>query len=204
MRALFVLALSLILLASFPELAWADDVYNFQFTKQAPKIDPHAASAPPPQVGAVAPVPQPNGPLEQCWIAGLGFAKVQTYSYGFDQGYSLHAGYQFSKYLGLEGQILFGQGTVYDHDRHVVGAFGGRLTPIHMRLLEWDVVDVSALIGVLTATSHVDVSKPLITIYVGYDIGLNLSPRLTLQMSAKAEEGNFDYKQVTLAALYRF
>lgn len=185
-------------LTVFTAVALADDVYNFQFRKS------EAAAAPSTKVAAELASATKDQTPERGWVGGVGGGDhVQTYSYGFT-GWHGYVGYQFSKFVGLEAQAIFGKGNVYDNDDHFVIAAGGRLTPIHIRLFDWDLIDVSGLAGVLTGVSQTDISRAKLSPYVGYDVALNLATRFAFILSAKLEGGDSAYHQITYTGVYRF
>lgn len=199
MIKIVVLTLIAFLAGSF-EPAFADEVYNFQF---APK--PEATPAPKPVVAEAAKVPEPAppAPLESGWSLGIGAAgRVITGAYEEHNAVAFVGDYRWSKYIGAEAQLLYGKGS--DASYHISAAFGGRVTPFHIRLLDWDLLDGAVCAGFMNASTREEPNRTRVAVFIGYDIVLNIAERFALVYGEKHEEGDHDLFQGMLSGLYRF
>jgi hypothetical protein len=198
-----------------PENAFAADVYNFQFHQsKVPGAQPQTKAS---ETPASAAVKTPTNSLvsevvqaettpiiHQGWQIGVGKADVRTLAYHLAPGVAVSAGYQFSKYFGLQGQLMMGKDSDHGGENHLSSALGAKLTPFHIQVMDWDFAELSALFGIMNGVRESDTSSQRVSIYVGMSIALNFSQHMAFVADAKYEEGDSGREQELNSFVYKF
>lgn len=222
MRLFLFFLILVFALAGLSELAFAENIYSFRFQKKP--AAPAAATVPTSESAGLTPTPktpvtlpasasasaremrdETNEAVDRAgWVLGGGFgAKAVTRGFMIESGYSVLAGYRFSKYIGADATFLIGHGK-NDGETHTSVLGGARVTPLHLKLFDFDLVDVGVLVGLLTGRSEQDPGRLRLAPYIGFGVSVNISDRYFVSFDTRYEEGETDLYQSTFNGIYRF
>ena len=195
-----ILLTLIVLLAGLIESANADEVYSFQFEKSPVSAKPRPLDEHTQVSASVATV---NIGPEPGWGAGFVFSgAIETDTYREERTIGFTGEYRYNKYIGGEAQIVFGRGD--DRNTHASLAIGARVTPFHIHVLDWDLLNLAGTIGIMNATTQTDPNRARVAIFIGFDVIMNIAERFALIYSEKHEEGISGRGQKLFSGLYRF
>lgn len=167
----------------------ADDVYNFYFQKApGPTTVIQGGAQPPPPVAtekaqSVAVTEKANDRANDYkkWEVMGGYGTVSDQVDRF-RGFGLSANYNFDKYVGLSAGIIYAKDAVNKY-YEVESArspldfsLGLVITPVRIRVVGFDLLDIGFLLGVMSQTS-IDGGGPYqeVTFYTGPRLVLNFN-----------------------------
>lgn len=157
--------------------------------------------------------------VRKFWQVEVGTGQFADHEKRVSDGYSARLGYGFNKYFGLEGQLMGGGATASDKNisgeyfsygtpgrSYFAGAFGMKVTPVHIEFFGFDLIDLSATAGAMTATGRDPGSAHDFRIapYLGGAVAINLAERLAVVFDGKLEDSDNKFGQMSATLAYRF
>jgi hypothetical protein len=211
--------------------AQAQDVYNFYFQKNQParnnvteKALEVSAPRPVSQAAVVKPKEEKKVELKHFEFGvSKGYTRVMIDDRvtGYDdlieaEGVGLQGAYRFNKYFAVDGALNITEidSVNYDEERSrlIDASLGVAVTPIHITLFGVELIEFSALAGVMSGTQGIvnrDDTLEMERVYgahIGLRLGINLTSQLALVAGGtRMVSSDRDYISLSQAGLrYRF
>ena len=216
---LFEVSIGLILFVALAAVsARAEDTYNFYFQKSpqgaslAPTPPGSAESLPatPTAQNQVALAPPSVAPPFRSWRVAFGPSMVlDAYTRfggtGDSSRMTLGVGYDFNKYLGIEGSLAFAPNTtgIFRQALFVLPTVGVTVTPIHISLFGRESISLGMQVGAMYLSTYnkaagenyqnggpwpgpqAFVNEAQLYPYIGLDVGFRITDSVKLLLQAK-------------------